>query len=69
MLEYYYCPPGYCRCTKVESVSDVCSNIYYYDDDDLQCVCDRQGKKYMCMYIKYGTSINLSMVAVLPTNK
>ena len=48
MLEYYNCPPGYCRCSKVENVSDVCSNVYYYDNDDLQCVCDRQGKT-ICM--------------------
>lgn len=44
ILEYYSCPPGYCQCRKVESVSDVCSSVYYYDNDDLQCVCDRQGK-------------------------
>ena len=44
ILEYYYCPPGYCRCTEVDGVSDVCNNIYYYyDDDDKQCVCDREG--------------------------
>ena len=54
MLEYYNCPPGYCRCTKVENTSDdVCNNVYYYDNDDLQCVCDREGRKictYMYMY-------------------
>ena len=44
ILEYYSCPPGYCRCSKVDGVSDVCNNVYYYDNDDLQCVCDRQGK-------------------------
>ena len=44
-LEYYSCPPGYCQCSKVDGVSDVCSNVYYYDNDDLQCVCDRQGNK------------------------
>ena len=61
MLEYYSCPPGYCRCNKVDSVSDACSNVYYYDNDDLQCVCDRQGNSiiivvyapahcFFCMY-------------------
>ena len=61
MLEYYSCPPGYCRCSKVDSVSDACSNVYYYDNDDLQCVCDRQGNSiiivvyapahyFFCMY-------------------
>ena len=47
ILEYYFCPPGYCRCNKMDSVSDVCSNVYHYDNDDLQCVCDRQGKIYI----------------------
>ena len=44
MLEYYNCPPGYCRCNKVGNLSDECSNVYHYDNDDLQCVCDREGK-------------------------
>ena len=43
ILEYYYCPPGYCHCTKLDGVSDVCNNIYYHDDDNHQCVCDRGG--------------------------
>ena len=46
ILEYYPCPPGYCRC----SSNDVCNSIYYYDDNDLQCVCDREGSVigYVC---------------------
>ena len=51
-LQYYPCPPGYCRC----SSNDKCYSIYYYDDNDLQCVCDRQGGiilySYICVYIK-----------------
>ena len=43
-LEYYRCPPGYCRC----SGNNVCNSIYYYDNNDLQCVCDRQG--IVCMH-------------------
>ena len=47
-LEYYYCPPGYCRCTELDGVSnDVCNNIYYHYDDDQQCVCDREGQIYI----------------------
>ena len=43
-LEYYHCPPGYCRCTILDGFSDyVCYNIYYHYDDDNQCVCDREG--------------------------
>ena len=38
-LEYYLCPPGYCRC----SGNNEYNSAYYYDDNDLQCVCDRQG--------------------------
>ncbi|XP_065907815.1 uncharacterized protein [Dysidea avara] len=44
-FEYYQCPPGYCRCSKY-SGDNVCNSVYDYDDDDLQCVCDRQG--YLC---------------------
>ncbi|XP_065906418.1 uncharacterized protein [Dysidea avara] len=44
-FEYYKCPPGYCRCSKY-SGDNLCNSVYVYDDDDLQCVCDRQG--YLC---------------------
>ncbi|XP_065919889.1 uncharacterized protein [Dysidea avara] len=43
MLEYYYCPPGYCQCSRVDGSSSICNNVYHYDDDDRQCVCDRKG--------------------------
>ena len=43
MLEYYQCPPGYCQCSRVDNDSSACNSIYYYDDDDRQCVCDREG--------------------------
>ena len=43
ILEYYQCPPGYCQCTRVDNGSNVCNSVYYYDNDDLQCVCDRKG--------------------------
>jgi len=45
-LEYYRCPPGYCRC----SSNNVCNSIYHYDNNDLQCVCDRQGM-YVAIYV------------------
>ena len=40
VLEYYWCPPGYCQCSN----NNECNSVYYYDDNDLQCVCDRQGE-------------------------
>ena len=43
VLEYYQCPPGYCQCSRVDNDSSRCNSIYYYDDDDRQCVCDREG--------------------------
>ena len=43
ILEYYQCPPGYCQCARVDNSSNVCNSVYYYDNDDLQCVCDREG--------------------------
>ena len=43
VLEYYQCPPGYCQCGRVDNDSSRCNSIYYYDNDDLQCVCDREG--------------------------
>ena len=58
MLEYYQCPPGYCQCSRVDNDSSRCNSIYYYDDNDRQCVCDREGtyrytacdniSKYVC---------------------
>ena len=44
ILEYYHCPAGYCRCRRTSNTSEVCSSVYYYDNENLQCVCDRQGK-------------------------
>jgi len=43
ILEYYYCPPGYCQCSGVDGSSNICNNMYHYDDDDRQCICDRKG--------------------------
>ena len=43
ILEYYQCPPGYCQCIGIVSDSNVCNSVYYYDNDDLQCVCNRKG--------------------------
>ena len=51
-LEYYHCPPGYCRCTILDGLSDnVCNNIYYHYDDDDQCVCDRKGHVDIVSYV------------------
>ena len=54
VLEYYWCPPGYCRC----SSNNECNSVYYYDDNDLQCVCDRQGEGnhvvFMCNNVCYN---------------
>ena len=44
LLEYYHCPTGYCRCRRTGNTSEVCSSVYYYNNENLQCVCDRQGK-------------------------
>ena len=45
-LEYYYCPPGYCRCTMLDGYSEIfCNNVFYHYDDDYQYICDRQGQK------------------------
>ncbi|XP_065908085.1 uncharacterized protein [Dysidea avara] len=46
MIEYYQCPPGYCQCSREDDGGNICNSVYYYDNDDLQCVCDRQG--YLC---------------------
>ena len=43
MLEYYHCPAGYCQCIRTDNTSEVCSSVYYYNNENLQCVCDRQG--------------------------
>ena len=43
MLECYHCPAGYCQCRRTDNTSEVCSNVYFYNNEDLQCVCDRQG--------------------------
>ena len=69
ILEYYSCPPGYCRCNKVDGVSDVCSNVYYYDNDDLQCVCDRQGKNDATVFINVDRSFVYCIVQNLPGTK
>ncbi|XP_065907172.1 uncharacterized protein [Dysidea avara] len=46
MMEYYQCPPGYCQCSREDNGGNLCNSVYYYDNDHLQCVCDRQG--YLC---------------------
>ena len=54
MLESYHCPAGYCQCRRTDNTSEVCSSVYYYDDEDLQCVCDRKGNftlVYRCLII------------------
>ena len=43
MMECYHCPAGYCQCRKTDNTSEVSSSVYFYDNEDLQCVCDRQG--------------------------
>ena len=56
VLEYYQCPPGYCQCSRVDNDSSSCNSIYYYDDDDRQCVCDREGihlNVCICVAIDY----------------
>ncbi|XP_065913374.1 uncharacterized protein [Dysidea avara] len=45
MMEYHQCPPGYCQCSR-ENNDSICDSVYYYDNDDHQCVCDRHG--YLC---------------------
>ena len=42
-MEYYQCPPGYCQCSREDDGGNICNSVYHYDNDDLQCVCDRQG--------------------------
>ena len=57
MLEYYYCPAGYCQCRRIGNISEVCSSVYYYNNENLQCVCDRQGnivvdwRNFICSYL------------------
>ena len=46
MLEYHHCPPGYCQCSKVDDNSEACTSVYYYNDEDDQCVCDREGSEH-----------------------
>lgn len=43
ILETYHCPAGYCQCGRTDNTSEVCSSVYFYSNEDLQCVCDRQG--------------------------
>jgi len=59
MLEYYYCPPGYCQCSKVDDNSEACTSVYYYDDEDDQCVCDREGSLTLLLD---GTLCNLGVL-------
>lgn len=43
ILEYYHCPPGYCRCRNLDEGSEECNSVYSYSDENFQCVCDRKG--------------------------
>jgi len=29
----------------------VCNSVYHYDDEDLQCVCDREGEVCVCLCV------------------
>ena len=49
ILEYHHCPPGYCQCSKVDDNSEACTSVYSYDDENDQCVCDREGMSDMYM--------------------
>ena len=60
ILEYHQCPPGYCQCTRVDNSSNVCNSVYHYDNDDMQCICDRKGYSdyinmhaCVCMYVAH----------------
>jgi len=81
-VEYYCCPPGYCRCSRIDGGSSICNNVYYYDDDDHQCVCDRKGncvteliQKWcvLCLRLRYSIkwvgSINYTICFFSNRNK
>ncbi|XP_065909021.1 uncharacterized protein [Dysidea avara] len=47
MMEYYQCPPGYCQCSSSKDKgTSTCNSVYYDSNQDLQCVCGREG--YLC---------------------
>ncbi|XP_065905479.1 uncharacterized protein [Dysidea avara] len=58
-LIYHWCPPGYCRCTSLDDVTGTCSSVYYFDNDDLQCVCDREGHLCGKCHANKGVSVLL----------
>ena len=65
LLEYYHCPPGFCQCSKIEGSSEICSSVYSYDDENLQCVCDRQG---LCSCRAYILCVVSYLVFVIENN-
>ena len=51
-VAFHYCPPGYCRCARLEESDDpTCYSILPEDDIDKQCVCDRKGREDTPMMI------------------
>ena len=66
MLEYYHCPAGYCQCRKTDSTSEVCSSVYYYNNENLQCVCDRQGNIFgEMLFVLYLHTYMYIMIGIL----
>jgi len=44
-LEFYPCPPGYCRCTQASSIGNTtCVYTFTNTDPDRQCACTREGE-------------------------
>ena len=62
-LEYYQCPHGYCQCIELEKNGrSYCSSVYYYEQQDHQCNCNRKGEcvcvsVHSCNYDAFTKSI------------
>ena len=47
-------------------MTGTCSSVYYFDNDDLQCVCDREGADKYCSYSVY-LSLSYNTFALIAT--
>ncbi|XP_065897582.1 uncharacterized protein [Dysidea avara] len=57
-LEYYQCPHGYCQCIELEENGRChCSSVYYYEQQDNQCNCNRKG--VLCGQCTNGTGMTV----------
>ncbi|XP_065897579.1 uncharacterized protein [Dysidea avara] len=57
-LEYYQCPHGYCQCIELEQNGrSHCSSVYYYEQQDSQCNCNRKG--VLCGQCTNGTGMTV----------